>query len=59
MPAGALRNKEGCVVRVRACLPKAVPVGLDLVSAIYELSTPGSDQHPLGPVNIEIEQWAK
>ena len=59
VPAGALRNKEGCVVRVRACLPKAVPVGLDLVSAIYELSTPGSDQHPLGPVNIEIEQCAQ
>ena len=58
VPAGALCNKEGCVVRVRACLPRAVPVGLDLVSAIYELSTPGSDQHPLGPVNIEIEQCA-
>ena len=58
VPGGALLKKEGCVVRVRVCLPRVAPVGLDLVSAVYELTTPGSDQHPLRAVNIEIEHCA-
>ena len=58
VPSGALLKKEGCVVRVRVCLPRTVPVGLDLFSAIYEITSPGSNQHPLRPVNIEIEHCA-
>ena len=58
VPGGALLKKEGCVVRVRVCLPTVAPVGLDLVSAIYDITTPGSDQHPLRAVNIEIEHCA-
>ena len=58
VPAGAVRLKEGCVVKVKACLPKTTPVGLRLLSAVYEITTPGSDQHPLGPVNVEMEHCA-
>ena len=58
VPSGALLEKEGCVVKVKACLPRVAPVGLDLVSAIYEISTPCSKHHPLKPVDIEIEHCA-
>ena len=58
VPGGSLLKDKGCVVRVRVCLPRGAPVGLDLVSAIYEITTPGSDQHPLRPVIIEIEHCA-
>ena len=58
VPAGAVHLKEGCVVKVKACLPKTTPVGLRLLSAVYEITTPGSDQHPLGPVNVEMEHCA-
>ena len=58
VPGGSLTKKESCVVQVKACLPKACPVGSTLVSAVYELTVPGFEQLPMKAVNITIEHCA-
>ena len=58
VPGGSFTKKERCVVQVKACLPKACPVGSNLVSAVYELTVPGSERLPMKAVNITIEHCA-